>query len=181
MKRCSKCEKQKLLSEFYKSKAAKDGLQCHCKMCKDANHKKYRRTDKGKHAQAKTDKKYYQVHKVEKAAHNKKYQQTHKIERARSDRSYRCTTKGRLYKQFQSMKNRCTNPDYQGYRWYGGRGIKCKFSRNKFVDYVVNELKVNPTGLQIHRINSNGHYERGNIEFLTPKEHKELHGEKSNN
>lgn len=178
---CTKCRKQKLLSEFYKRLVSKDGLQTRCKKCKNADHKRYRQTEKGKRVQSKSDKKYYQAHKVEKAAYYKKYRMNNKVKIYKRNKVYRLTIKGYLYKQFQSMKNRCTNPDYHGYKYYGGQGIKCKFSRDEFVNYVVNELKINPVGLQIHRINNGGHYERGNIEFLTLKKHKELHNGKSNN
>jgi len=181
VKYCTKCEKWKPLSVFYKNKATRDGLQCCCKMCRDTNYRRYRQTEKGKRARAKADKKYHQTHRTKRLKYSKEYRQAHKIEYVKRDKKYRCTIKGCLYKQFQSMKDRCTNPNYHGYKYYGGRGIKCKFSRDGFANYVINELKINTQGLCVHRIDNDKHYERGNIEFLTPKKHKRLHDEKSNN
>ena len=42
MKQCSKCKEEKCESEFYKRKAAKDGLTPHCKACqKVCDQKRY--------------------------------------------------------------------------------------------------------------------------------------------
>lgn len=42
-KKCSKCKRELPITEFHRNKAAKDGLQSHCKECTklyDANKKK---------------------------------------------------------------------------------------------------------------------------------------------
>ena len=60
---------------------------------------------------------------------------------------------------------------HKDYKNYGGHGIKNKFkSTGEFVDYVINELQVDPCGLQIDRINNDGNYERGSIRFVTCSE-----------
>lgn len=57
------------------------------------------------------------------------------------------------------------------YNRYGGRGIRCKFnSFEEFFCYIVNTLEIDPRGLQIDRVNNNGHYEIDNIRFVTAKE-----------
>jgi len=38
---CSKCKKEKPLSEFYKDKATRDGLHSWCKVCKDTRQRKW--------------------------------------------------------------------------------------------------------------------------------------------
>jgi hypothetical protein len=65
------------------------------------------------------------------------------------------------------MKRRCINPECRAYKWYGGRGIKCLFTSNEFVSYVMDELKVDPRRLECDRIDNDGNYERGNIRFVT--------------
>lgn len=78
------------------------------------------------------------------------------------------TIKGHLIGVFSNIKRRITNPIDQN-KCY--KGIKNKFkSSDEFINYVVNVLKVDPRGLQIDRIDNNGHYEKGNIRFITAKE-----------
>ena len=72
------------------------------------------------------------------------------------------------------MRQRCNNPDQKAYKNYGGRGIKvCFGSADEFVDCVINELQIDPRGLQIDRIDNDGNYERGNIRFVTRRENNE--------
>ncbi len=78
---------------------------------------------------------------------------------------------GHLRRVFAAIKHRCNNPSNGAFKNYGGRGIQNKFSSvDEFVDYVVNKLQVDPRELHIDRINNNGHYEKGNIRFVTCKE-----------
>ena len=108
-----------------------------------------------------TTKRYRKNHREKLKAYNLKY-----------NRGYRKTVRGHLTLLFHKIKERCESVNHYGYYWYGGRGIACCFkSSSEFVDYVINILKVNPRGLEIHRINNDEHYEPGNVEFLTAKEH----------
>ena len=124
-KQCTKCGKQKLLSEFYKQKDGKYGVRGDCKKC------------------------------------NIKYSQRYANKQRR-------TIAGYLRHLFYCIKQRCDNSNYPKYKYWGGRGIKCKFrSADEFVNYVINNLQIDPHGLTIDRINNNGHYEPGNIRFVT--------------
>jgi hypothetical protein len=106
-------------------------------------------------------------------AYQRKYTATTKGKLARNKavNKYRKTTKGRLISCFFHIKERCENYKHPAYSHYGGRGIKCKFkSCKEFVDYIINELQIDPKGLEIDRIDNNGHYEKGNVRFVTHKE-----------
>lgn len=130
--------------------------------------RRYRQTAKGKEHQ----KRYRQS--AERREIDKAYRQT--AEYKAMMRRYCATITGVLHNKYGSIRYRCNNPDGKRYHCYGGRGIKCLFkSLDDFRDYVINELKVDPRGLQIHRIDNDGHYERGNIVFVTREEHKEIH------
>lgn len=82
----------------------------------------------------------------------------------------RKTLSGYLRFTYNNIKHRCDNPKNKAYKYYGGRGIKCKFTREEFIDYILNKLCVDPRGLDVDRINNNGHYEPGNIRLITHKE-----------
>ena len=90
------------------------------------------------------------------------------IYRAIADKRYRSTVRGHLFQVFANMRKRCYDISNHRYHRYGGRGIKIRFvSVNEFVDYVINELQVDPRGLTIDRIDNDGDYEPGNIRFTT--------------
>jgi len=156
MKQCTKCRKRKPFSEFYKAGKGKSGIRAACKECVNSYSRKYHLTDQGKQVNNKANKKYYHAHKVERNEYRKRYYKT---------------VIGCLRARFHCMRRRCANPKDIGYKYYGGRGIKCLFrSSDEFVDYVINVLKIDPRGLQIDRIDNNGHYEPSNIRFTTAKE-----------
>lgn len=150
-KQCSKCKKWKSFSAFYKHPRGKNGLHARCKKCLKNYARKRRKTKSGK-------------------GYQKKYQQLHRAEINKREKDYRKTIKGCLCSRFQNIRHRCNDPKNTAYKNYGGRGIKLKFkSLKEFIDYVMNELQVDPRRLQIDRIDNNGHYEPGNIRFVTAK------------
>ena len=167
IKSCSQCKTEHPpTSEYFgREPRAKDGLRSECKVCTSkANNiygAKYRLTEKGKATGRKSDKKYRE------SAHGKRKRELYAEE-------YRVTINGHLRNIFSSMRQRCNNPDQKAYKNYGGRGIKvCFGSANEFVDCVINELQIDPRGLQIDRIDNDGNYERGNIRFVTRRENNE--------
>jgi hypothetical protein len=65
---------------------------------------------------------------------------------------------------FQGIKQRCNNPKNDAFHNYGGRGIKCLFPS---VAAFIAEVGPRPTpNHSVERINVNGHYEPGNIEWI---------------
>lgn len=77
----------------------------------------------------------------------------------------------RLYHIWQSMKQRCYNPNMKRYEDYGGRGIKVCDEWNDFINFynwaINNGYAYN---LSIDRINLDGDYEPQNCRWSTPKE-----------
>lgn len=66
---------------------------------------------------------------------------------------------------YYHAKARCTNPKYPLYHRYGGRGIEFRFTS---VQEFLNALPPHPgKGFSLNRINNDGHYESGNVEWAT--------------
>ncbi|KKN53843.1 hypothetical protein LCGC14_0598020 [marine sediment metagenome] len=104
--------------------------------------------------------------------YHKEYQQTErgKYAHRKARNKYNQTLKGTLCNRFHRIKQRCVDPRHPRYKDYGGRGIKCKFETlDDFRNYVINVLQIDPRGLEVDRIDNNGHYEKGNIRFVTTK------------
>lgn len=71
------------------------------------------------------------------------------------------------YKAYVHAKDRCRNPNDKSYPDYGGRGIEFRFQ--SFEEFFA-EAGYRPSPkLSIHRIDNEGHYEIGNIEWATKK------------
>ena len=82
--------------------------------------------------------------------------------------------KTRLYSIYNTMKQRCNNPNNTAYKNYGGRGIKVCAEWNKsdglktFGDWALaNGYR---DDLTIDRINVNGNYEPSNCRWITREE-----------
>ena len=154
MKTCTKCgsEYPATLEFFYANKQVKSGLRCDCRLCHN-----------------KTTNAYQKKHLDKVRVYCAKYRAGHgEQERARQIR-FGATINGCLRNVYRNMKKRCGNPKCQRYKDYGGRGIKCLFTSDEFVNYVTNVLQVDPRGLQVDRIDNDGNYEPGNIRFVTAK------------
>jgi hypothetical protein len=66
---------------------------------------------------------------------------------------------------YNSAKGRCNNPNNEAFDNYGGRGIEFRF--NSFKEFL-SEVGNKPTPKHtIDRIDTDGHYEKGNIRWAT--------------
>lgn len=76
-----------------------------------------------------------------------------------------CGTKE--YRAFLQARNRCESDTCPKYKDYGGRGIEFRFA--EFSTFLA-ELGPAPSPRHsVDRINTNGHYEAGNVRWATPK------------
>lgn len=75
----------------------------------------------------------------------------------------------RLTERMQYAKRRCEAPSCPGYKTYGARGIKFQFKDVKTSVLWVLENLSHPSydGLEIDRIDNDGHYEPGNLQLST--------------
>jgi len=76
------------------------------------------------------------------------------------------------YTSWRRMKSRCTNPNHQHYKDYGGRGITvCDRWINSFANFL-SDMGRKPVGirLSIERDDVNGNYEPANCRWATDKE-----------
>ena len=67
------------------------------------------------------------------------------------------------------MVKRCTNPNYDRYPFYGGRGIKVHEPWMKFENFLA-DMGKRPEGTTLGRIAPNANYEPGSCEWQTRKE-----------
>lgn len=177
-KRCSKCKQIKPLSKFNKDRLnKKNGHQSQCKICIKEYMKEYRQTEEYKIAEKHYQKRYRESEKGRTA--QKRSRQTEPFKTAQ--KHYRQTAPGHLRIIWFGMLYRCNNPKCKKYKYYGGRGIKVKFtSFDDFHDHVVNDLKTDSRGLTIDRIDNDGDYEKGNIRFVSKAENSRNRRKKYN-
>lgn len=91
---CSKCKKEKPITEFPKCSRNKDGLDTHCKECRNAVNRNYRNNNK---EQFKNNRKKNYIKNKEKILAQKSlYAAKHKKEKAEYDKIYRQKNKKRI-------------------------------------------------------------------------------------
>jgi hypothetical protein len=75
----------------------------------------------------------------------------------------------RIYGVWSNMKNRCYNPNYSKYKYWGGRGIKMSESWLDFANFYA-DMGDAPPNMSIDRIDVDGDYCKENCRWATQKE-----------
>jgi hypothetical protein len=74
---------------------------------------------------------------------------------------------------FRDALRRCTNPNVDNYKDYGGRGIKFLFT--SFEQFFA-EIGPRPEGMTLDRIDNDGNYEPGNVRWATRSQQRQNQG-----
>lgn len=74
------------------------------------------------------------------------------------------------YVSWSSMLKRCTNPNFDSYPRYGGRGITVCDRWRDYANFLA-DMGERPEGHSLDRYpNNTGNYEPGNVRWATPRE-----------
>src|ERR1700678_98602 len=73
------------------------------------------------------------------------------------------------YRSWESMKQRCLNPNHNRYEVYGGAGVKVCERWNLFKNFLA-DMGERLSNTTLGRVLDLGHYEQGNAFWMTPAE-----------
>jgi hypothetical protein len=74
------------------------------------------------------------------------------------------------YKTWRNIRSRCTNPNYEHFNRYGGRGITVCVRWQTFVNFLADMGRRPGPEYSLDRINNDGNYEPTNCRWATRKE-----------
>lgn len=155
IKKCTKCGIEKTISEFYKRKTGKFGVDSVCKECKRIQNrltdKIYR--EKNKEKISKQKKIYYK--KVQKYIKNKKSK-----DRKEHPEKY----------ILKSIKERCLNKNHRFFYLYGGRGIKYFITEEEIRQLMIRDGYWKMKKPSIDHIDNDGNYTFENCRFIEMSE-----------
>jgi|SRR5271165_627574 len=83
-----------------------------------------------------------------------------------------------LYHTWRTMRRRCRNENDTAYQRYGARGITvCERweGPDGFPNFLADVGERPAPGYHLHRINNDRGYKPGNVEWLSPSEHRRKH------
>jgi hypothetical protein len=81
------------------------------------------------------------------------------------------STESKEYRAWESMKDRCTNPNCPKYKYYGGRGIKiCETWLNSFESFLKDVGNAPGNDFSIDRIDNEKNYTPDNVRWADKKQ-----------
>jgi|SRR5215472_14821400 len=78
-------------------------------------------------------------------------------------------TRTLTYRSWNSMRQRCLNPNHKWWPSYGGRGISICARWNDFNCFLA-DMGEKPLGMSLERKNNDGNYEPSNCKWVSAKE-----------
>lgn len=75
-------------------------------------------------------------------------------------------SQSKTYRAWCNMISRCFNPNYKGYKRYGGRGITVADEWRKFVRFLQ-DMGESPDGLTLERVDNDKGYSKANCKWAT--------------
>lgn len=78
-------------------------------------------------------------------------------------------TGSRAYNTWASMRQRCKNPHKEGYKWYGGKGIKVCEEWESFENFY-RDMGDPPDKFELDRIDGNKEYSKENCKWVSHEE-----------
>jgi hypothetical protein len=73
------------------------------------------------------------------------------------------------YRSWKHMIDRCHNEKFNGFEYYGGKGVKVCDRWHVFVNFLA-DMGERPPGMTLDRLDSERDYEPGNCKWSTSKE-----------
>lgn len=74
------------------------------------------------------------------------------------------------FRSWESMKQRCLNPNAPDFKRYGGRGIKIHPGWVHSFETFLKDMGLRPIGKTLDRIDNGGNYTPKNCQWSTPEE-----------
>jgi len=124
----------------------------------------------------KASKKYRESHKEQIRAYQKRYHSTHKEEarKYRKKHSQGYLKKHPWASHYSHAKQRCTNPNAYGYKYYGGKGIKFLLTMKEVKTLYFRDNAKDMDRPSIDRVDPEGDYTFWNCRFLELSENARL-------